>query len=252
MRRRRSTAWTRLRSLATHLDRGAPRAPARAVSCEQGVRAKCCGCTEAFQASRAGSIPVARFKPRGVAQSGSAPGWGPGGRRFKSCLPDSPNDPLLQVFLLIGCVAKSSHGVHLGSNFLYDVGGEPGSAAAADRLLRWRSSGPPAATTHRNRRMSSLWSGQPSARAASPVHRVRHRPGGRARRAPLPPRLRNGGAYRTPSSGESAAARTRSTAFGRSSRPAPTDTSYRALAVFRDRSIHTELPKRSSPDRHIR
>jgi protein-L-isoaspartate O-methyltransferase len=24
-----------------------------------------------------------------VAQSGSAPGWGPGGRRFKSCLPDS-------------------------------------------------------------------------------------------------------------------------------------------------------------------
>jgi hypothetical protein len=27
--------------------------------------------------------------PRGVAQSGSAPGWGPGGRRFKSCLPDS-------------------------------------------------------------------------------------------------------------------------------------------------------------------
>jgi hypothetical protein len=28
-------------------------------------------------------------RPRGVAQSGSAPGWGPGGRRFKSCLPDS-------------------------------------------------------------------------------------------------------------------------------------------------------------------
>src|ERR1700692_3680401 len=27
-------------------------------------------------------------KPRGVAQSGSAPGWGPGGRRFKSFLPD--------------------------------------------------------------------------------------------------------------------------------------------------------------------
>ena len=23
-----------------------------------------------------------------MAQSGSAPGWGPGGRRFKSCLPD--------------------------------------------------------------------------------------------------------------------------------------------------------------------
>ena len=27
-------------------------------------------------------------RSRGVAQSGSAPGWGPGGRRFKSCLPD--------------------------------------------------------------------------------------------------------------------------------------------------------------------
>jgi predicted RNase H-like HicB family nuclease len=26
--------------------------------------------------------------PRGVAQSGSALGWGPSGRRFKSCLPD--------------------------------------------------------------------------------------------------------------------------------------------------------------------
>ena len=47
----------------------------------------------------AGSRPVARFVAggtgvdsvgsRGVAQSGSAPGWGPGGRRFKSCLPDS-------------------------------------------------------------------------------------------------------------------------------------------------------------------
>ena len=30
-------------------------------------------------------------RPRGVAQSGSAPGWGPGGRRFKSCLPDARN-----------------------------------------------------------------------------------------------------------------------------------------------------------------
>jgi hypothetical protein len=30
-----------------------------------GVRAKCCGCTEAFQASRAGSIPVARLLATG-------------------------------------------------------------------------------------------------------------------------------------------------------------------------------------------
>jgi hypothetical protein len=32
--------------------------------------------------------PALDDEPRGVAQSGSAPGWGPGGRRFKSCLPD--------------------------------------------------------------------------------------------------------------------------------------------------------------------
>jgi predicted nucleotidyltransferase len=29
-----------------------------------------------------------------VAQSGSAPGWGPGGRRFKSCLPDVGTAPI--------------------------------------------------------------------------------------------------------------------------------------------------------------
>ena len=70
---------------------GAPRARGR-YPAGASWRAKCCGCTEAFQASRAGSIPVARLiddTPRGVAQSGSAPGWGPGGRRFESCLPDS-------------------------------------------------------------------------------------------------------------------------------------------------------------------
>ena len=32
---------------------------------ERGLRAKCCGCTEAFQASRAGSIPVARLNATG-------------------------------------------------------------------------------------------------------------------------------------------------------------------------------------------
>ena len=34
---------------------------------------------------------IGQPQPRGVAQSGSAPGWGPGGRRFKSCLPDYRN-----------------------------------------------------------------------------------------------------------------------------------------------------------------
>jgi hypothetical protein len=35
-----------------------------------------------------------------VAQSGSAPGWGPGGRRFKSCLPDDGNPADRGVFVL--------------------------------------------------------------------------------------------------------------------------------------------------------
>ncbi len=36
------------------------------------------------------SLPVYSALVRGVAQSGSAPGWGPGGRRFKSSHPDCP------------------------------------------------------------------------------------------------------------------------------------------------------------------
>src|SRR6476661_2131230 len=35
------------------------------------------------------SLPVYSNAQRGVAQPGSAPGWGPGGRRFKSSHPDS-------------------------------------------------------------------------------------------------------------------------------------------------------------------
>ena len=38
--------------------------------------------------SAASGTRLSSARPRGVAQSGSAPGWGPGGRRFKSCLPD--------------------------------------------------------------------------------------------------------------------------------------------------------------------
>src|SRR4051794_38666342 len=37
--------------------------------------------------------------PRGVAQSGSASGWGPEGRRFKSCLPDSRSPDLVGGFV---------------------------------------------------------------------------------------------------------------------------------------------------------
>ena len=80
------------------------RPPARRYHGGASARAKCCGCTGAFQAPRAGSIPVARLrnKPRGVAQSGSAPGWGPGGRRFKSCLPDQARGPHLRASFVLG------------------------------------------------------------------------------------------------------------------------------------------------------
>ena len=45
-----------------------------------------------WEPGRAGPVhrPEIRSRgPRGVAQPGSAPGWGPGGRRFKSSRPDS-------------------------------------------------------------------------------------------------------------------------------------------------------------------
>ena len=58
-----------LRASPGHRERPAPSAcarpacaaPRRTILWSDGLRAKCCGCTEAFQASRAGSIPVARL-----------------------------------------------------------------------------------------------------------------------------------------------------------------------------------------------
>lgn len=38
---------------------------------------------------------------RGVAQPGSAPGLGPGGRRFESCRPDKKENPMGSLFLFI-------------------------------------------------------------------------------------------------------------------------------------------------------
>ena len=82
---------------------------ARIIQVSFALRARCIGCTGAFQAPRAGSIPVARFNrqepvlpgravgpspgrvpvhARGVAQFGSAFDWGSKGRWFKSSRPD--------------------------------------------------------------------------------------------------------------------------------------------------------------------
>ena len=51
-------------------------------------RAKCCGCTEAFQASRAGSIPVARLMGHGEWRSLVA--HPAGGRAVAGSNPVSP------------------------------------------------------------------------------------------------------------------------------------------------------------------
>ena len=69
--RRRSTRWP---TESTCVSAGSSAGP----SGSRGISRKARG-------RRRGTIIAG---PRGVAQSGSAPGWGPGGRRFKSCLPD--------------------------------------------------------------------------------------------------------------------------------------------------------------------
>ena len=66
----------------------------------RGVRAKCCGCTEAFQASRAGSIPVARFACHGEWRSLVA--HPAGGRAVAGSNPVSPIEECLQIGTLSG------------------------------------------------------------------------------------------------------------------------------------------------------
>ena len=43
-----------------------------------------------------------------MAQSGSAPGWGPGGRRFKSCLPDRNSLQITEVSSLVRLPGNSA------------------------------------------------------------------------------------------------------------------------------------------------
>ena len=59
-------------------------------------------------------------RPRGVVQSGSAPGWGPGGRRFKSCLPDLKL--LLMALFLVKCNGLTGSKRALGVQFLRSSG----------------------------------------------------------------------------------------------------------------------------------
>ncbi len=68
---------------------GAPR-PGASASCRwRAPRRRCGRSGKPSPSDRKARGSVVRCPtPRGVAQSGSAPGWGPGGRRFKSSRPD--------------------------------------------------------------------------------------------------------------------------------------------------------------------
>ena len=118
----------------------------RILSCRWRERPRGCACARSARATAAGypvatacgrSVVVAqkpskllgrvRFPspacttPRGVAQSGSAPGWGPGGRRFKSCLPDSKKSLQMRCFLAGDRAGEIRFGEHLGNNFFWNL-----------------------------------------------------------------------------------------------------------------------------------
>src|SRR5215218_666719 len=71
------------------------------------------------RASSGRAFVVDSIRPRGVAQSGSAPGWGPGGRRFKSCLPDFTKALVLRGFRRFRAPTVTGHGVQYGVQFLH-------------------------------------------------------------------------------------------------------------------------------------
>ena len=56
---------------------------------------------------------------REVAQLGSAPGLGPGGCRFKSCLPDHLNGALAQLVECLACTEEVSGSIPLCSTKFY-------------------------------------------------------------------------------------------------------------------------------------
>ena len=69
---------------------GLTAAPGAAIIGLAAVRAKCCGCTEAFQASRAGSIPVARSETDISGEWRSLVAHPAGGRAVAGSNPVSP------------------------------------------------------------------------------------------------------------------------------------------------------------------
>ena len=99
--------------------RNAPRSPPdRSYDPGRPLRAKCCGCTEAFQASRAGSIPVARLRDS-HGEWRSLVAHPAGGRAVAGSNPVSPIVMSLQV--AITACAVYGHGVRAGSNLVQSL-----------------------------------------------------------------------------------------------------------------------------------
>jgi hypothetical protein len=144
-----------------------------------GVRAKCCGCTKAFQAFRAGSIPVARFK-HGHGEWRSLVAHPAGGRAVAGSNPVSPTRakaPLCRHFAL-----------YLAGNAMRrgPCGVQGSATASLDSALRWcppilplaSSSAPCSGDRGIERSWQSVWSGtnkttQIYAHYAPSAHEVR-------------------------------------------------------------------------------
>jgi hypothetical protein len=84
-------------------------------------------------------LMVVSWLPRGVAQSGSAPGWGPGGRRFKSCLPDRRKCLEISGFWVSGTLEGGAPGEQLGNkSSRRDAWGLQAEHQASSPSVAWR------------------------------------------------------------------------------------------------------------------
>jgi hypothetical protein len=63
-----------------------------------------------------GAVAVGRQRPLSAIRLG-LPGWGPGGRRFKFCLPDATKAPQTRGFCRFRRSPETRHGVQTGSKF---------------------------------------------------------------------------------------------------------------------------------------
>ncbi len=153
-------------------------------------RAKCCGCTGAFQALRAGSIPVARSDSEHHGEWRSLVAHPAGGRAVAGSNPVSPIEgkgPLCGPFALVERRYRPGRPVQIASKFLADhcrlrvktAPGEATNAAALHRsgrcLAGWRARQPKRGNRPRlRRRREGLRASAPGTHSR-PRRRVRAR-----------------------------------------------------------------------------